>query len=157
MRLKLLLKAGAAITLLILCGVFLWVRSTKDESHIAQEQANPETTLAVPLSDSTSEPLMISTGTNKAIINWDSWSNDNEPVHIKAQSDEAVIIFRFKQTPADPNDVKVTSNAAVYAETDTGLVPLTEKARANPMPHPPLQTLAEPISIEGPAPVLRDR
>lgn len=156
MRLKTLLGTGAAITL-ILCGVFLWVRSTKDETQIALIQPNPESTSVPPLIEKPSEPLVISTGTDKAIINWESWSNDDEPFHIKAHSDDAVIIFRFKQPPKDPKNINVTSNAAVYAETEDGLVPLTEKARLNSMLLAPSPISLESISIEGPAPVLRDR
>lgn len=76
--------------------------------------------------------MVISVRTRKAEINWNSWSADFEPLHIKADSDDAIIIFRFKNQPDDPKKIRVTSNAAVYVETESGFVPITARARQNP-------------------------
>lgn len=78
--------------------------------------------------------LVISVKTKKAEINWKSWSTDNEPIHIKADHDDAIVIFRFEQLPEEPQKMRVTSNAAVYVETDSGFTPITERAKENPKP-----------------------
>ena len=80
------------------------------------------------------EPLTIRVTSSKAIINWNSWSPQNEPLIVTADRDDALVFFHFKQLPDDLDSLKVTSNAAVYVSTPDGLIPLTKKARANPKP-----------------------
>ncbi len=78
--------------------------------------------------------MVISVTSDKAVINWVTWNLEYEPLFIKADSNEAVIIFKFEKQPKDPKKIKVTSNAAVYIKTKTGFIPLTERARLNPKP-----------------------
>lgn len=79
--------------------------------------------------------MTLSVESRKAEINWKSWSTNYEPLHIKADSDEAIVIFRFEQQPEDPTKIRVTSNAAVYIATESGFIPITERARQNPKPN----------------------
>ena len=80
------------------------------------------------------EPLVLTVNSKRAIVNWDSWNADHERLLVRADRDDAIVIFRFARMPRNPEDLRVRSNAAVYIETGSGLVPISEKAGEKPVP-----------------------
>ena len=79
--------------------------------------------------------MVLPVKSKKTEINWKSWSTDYEPLQITADHDDAIVIFRFEQPPKDPQVMRLTSNAAVYVETDSGLVPVSKRAKEEPNPN----------------------